>query len=161
MTKNYFTLLNLEKSLTLDITTLKKAYFKAQQQCHPDRATHNTQKLEFLQRSADVNQAYHTLKDFTSRLNYILKLNAVDIDSEKAPKAPPALLMESMEWREQWMACDTDDEKTQFKIAINAKIQQQTTCAIDAYHQNDIDAMLEAAMTLRYLNRMQQEIARG
>ncbi len=161
MTKNHFALLNIDESLSLNVATLKKAYFKAQQQCHPDRAKSDAEKLEFLQRSADVNQAYHTLKDFAPRLNYILKLRGTDIDGEHAPKAPPALLMESMEWREQWMECDDDAAKAEFKHMLNDKIDAQEKRASEAYTQNNMAAMVEAALALRYLSRMKEETARG
>ena len=159
MNHTYFALLNLEEAITLNDVDLKKAYFKAQQQCHPDRARTNVQKLEFLQLSADVNQAYHTLKDFASRLNYILKLRGTDIDGEDAPNAPPSLLMESMEWREQWAACHDDNAKTAFQNMLDNKIEQYKNAAISAYKQNDLTAMVEAALYLRYLTRMKEEIS--
>jgi Fe-S protein assembly co-chaperone HscB len=161
MTDNYFAVLGLNEALLLDEAVLKKAYFKAQQRYHPDRATTDAERITYLQRSADINCAYHCLKTFDTRLNYLLKLRGIDIESTKdAPATPAALLMETMQWREKWMECDTQAQRVTFSASLDEKIMSHQQRALVAYNEINIPAMVEAALYLRYLSRMKQETER-
>lgn len=82
---DYFQLLGLPRSFDVDMTLLNQNYFKLQQEFHPDK------NKDGAARSAELNQAYNTLKNRLLRAEYLAGGNL---------EASPALLMEVMELRE-------------------------------------------------------------
>lgn len=82
---DYFELLNIPRSFEVDQNLLNQNYFKLQQQYHPDKTRDNGLK------SAEVNEAYNTLKNRLKRAEYMAGGNL---------QASPTLLMEIMELRE-------------------------------------------------------------
>ncbi len=82
---DYFELLGLPRSFEVDRTQLDRNYFKLQQEFHPDKAKDDGLK------SAQINEAYNTLKNRLKRAEYMAGGNL---------QASPALLMEIMELRE-------------------------------------------------------------
>jgi len=85
MVTDYFQLFGLPRQFEVDLNLLNQRYFELQKQYHPDIAKDNGVK------SAEVNQAYNTLKNRMKRAEYM---------AGKDLKACPALLLEIMELRE-------------------------------------------------------------
>lgn len=71
---NYFKLFGIEPGFELDQSALLNQYRVLQKQLHPDRFVQadDHQKLLAVQNTALVNEAYQTLKDPTSRAEYLL-----------------------------------------------------------------------------------------
>ena len=107
---DFFELLGLPRSFDIDMKKLNQNYFKLQQQFHPDRTKDNGQK------SAEVNEAYNTLKNPLKRAEYIAGNNL---------QASPALLMEIMELREEGNLAEAqsqlDDLYKEFTKAEHSK----------------------------------------
>lgn len=100
---NYFELLHIPETFLMDLSALEAAYFAAQRASHPDRFIGKPQaeRMAAMQRSVDINNAYHTLKDPLSRARYLLHLNGVEVGTDRDTVKPSqALLMEVMELRE-------------------------------------------------------------
>lgn len=81
---DYFKILNLTKSFDIDLTDLEKNFLSEQKKFHPDNATNDKEKFQFLSRSTDLNNAYNILKDDYLRGIYLLKLSDVDISDDNS-----------------------------------------------------------------------------
>ena len=105
---NYFDLLNLPISYSIDLKALDKQYFALQLKYHPDRAHSETDKAQFLNTSTSINAAYKTLKNDYTRAVYILKLHHIDLENDAANyRLPHDVLEEIWDAREELQ--DTKD----------------------------------------------------
>jgi molecular chaperone HscB len=95
---DYFTFLGLPRRLNVDMPLLEQRFRELSRQYHPDFFYNATQKerLESLERSSYLNDAYRTLKNPVSRIEYLLGLEglAVTKPGDGSPKVPPSLLEE-------------------------------------------------------------------
>ena len=100
---NFFTLLQLPEAFDIDLETLHQNYQSIQKDIHPDRfATFDDEaKLESIKKTAQVNDAYQTLKSPIRRAEYLLQLKGINIHDEKYTAVPQDFLMQQMEWREE------------------------------------------------------------
>ena len=103
MSINFFTLLQLPEAFDIDLETLHQNYQSIQKNIHPDRfATFDDEaKLESIKKTAQVNDAYQTLKSPIRRAEYLLQLKGINIHDEKYTAVPQDFLMQQMEWREE------------------------------------------------------------
>lgn len=100
---NHFELFDLPAAFDIDAADLQQRYRKLQQQLHPDRFARGSErdKLLAVQRSAQLNDAYQTLKTPLNRAEYILQLRGIDLQHEQQTIRDPDFLMAQMEWRER------------------------------------------------------------
>ena len=97
MDADYFALLGVKPAFWPDEAAIRKAYLDQQRAAHPDllqRSGEDPQAIEH--RAAAINKAYSVLKDFESRLKYMLQLKGSLVDDEKYP-LPQEFLMEMMD----------------------------------------------------------------
>jgi molecular chaperone HscB len=154
MSDDYFSLLGLPCAAELEADTLRQHYFKAQQQFHPDKATNEKERLNHIQRSADINTAYHTLKQEDTRLYYLLKLRGVDILSDAPTVTPsPSLLMEAMEWHEAALEATTSQELQHMVSVLELDARQTISACKSALRAENIASATQAALRLRYLTK--------
>ena len=95
---NYFQLLSLEPIFKIDLVNLESNYLAASKKYHPDFSDAAIFNAEALKLSAQVNQAYSTLKDPFQRAEYLLKIE-FGKNSEEIRTVPPEILEEVMEIR--------------------------------------------------------------
>jgi molecular chaperone HscB len=78
--QNFFTLLGLPESCSVDEALLDRNYRALQTQWHPDRfaAASQSERLAAVQHASLINDAYNTLKTPLRRAEYLLQLNGVD-----------------------------------------------------------------------------------
>ena len=74
---NYFQIFNIPLNYNIDKISLDKFYKELQFNFHPDKFKNNDAE----NCSAIISLAYKTLKDDISRMNYIIKLNKLNINS--------------------------------------------------------------------------------
>jgi molecular chaperone HscB len=95
---DYFAFLGLPRRLRLDMSLLEQRFRELSRQYHPDYFYNASQKerLESLERSSYLNDAYRTLKNPVSRIEYLLRLENLPLTrpGEGSPKVPPSLLQE-------------------------------------------------------------------
>jgi molecular chaperone HscB len=160
--KNYFEIMGLPESFTVDLVDLSSRYHQLQQSVHPDRfvdATEHEKRLS-LQWATQINAAHDTLKAGLSRAIYLLELHGVDI--EHNPKIAPDFLMEQIELREHLEdIADADDSASlelldAFKASVSARIG-----SLEADFAAQFDADLPAAETtvykLQFINKLLNE----
>lgn len=100
--KSHFELFGLRASFELDPADLASRYLELQRRFHPDkfaRASDQERRLA-LQLTAQINEAYQTLKDPLRRGRYLLGLRGVSTDDETDTVMDPAFLAEQMQIRE-------------------------------------------------------------
>jgi molecular chaperone HscB len=99
---NYFQLFATEVCFDVDLNHLSQSYQTLQKAVHPDRFAHASSQEQLLavQKSAEINDAYQTLKQPLKRAEYILTLRGVDMPNEQQSFSDTSFLMQQMELRE-------------------------------------------------------------
>jgi molecular chaperone HscB len=99
---NYFQLFNITPSFELDLNELSSSYQALQKTAHPDNFAHTSEQEQRLavQKSAQINDAYQTLKSPLKRAEYMLIERGVDMPDEQQTFADTGFLMHQMELRE-------------------------------------------------------------
>lgn len=146
---NYFDLLGLPVSFDTDLTQLESAYFGAQRQYHPDRfvTKSSEERAKAAGLSANVNDAYHTLKTPLKRAQHLLALSGVTIlDEANSTKPDKALLMEVMELQEAIAEGNKPD--------ISALIAETLKNLSQSFKNNDLEAAKTSTIRLSYLTKM-------
>jgi molecular chaperone HscB len=99
---NYFQLFNIEVSFDVDIQQLSSSYQTLQKAVHPDKFAHSSEQDQRIavQKSAQINDAYQTLKNPLQRAAYMLVERGVDMPNEQHSFQDTSFLMRQMELRE-------------------------------------------------------------
>ncbi|MGL5390756.1 MAG: co-chaperone HscB [Shewanella sp.] len=166
---NYFELFNFPPAFDIDTALLAERYRELQRAVHPDKFAHDTeqQKLLAVQRTAQVNDGYHSLKDPIGRAEHLLSLRGIDLSHETTTVKDTAFLMQQMEWRE---ALEDIRHLAKPQAAIDglyesfaeyrAQITQQLAQLLN---RADQDAQLLAAdqvRKLKFMAKLQDELTR-
>jgi molecular chaperone HscB len=95
---DYFAFLGLPRRLNIDMPLLEQRFRELSRQYHPDFFYNAPPKerLAALERSSHLNDAYRTLRNPVSRIEYLLKLEDLPLSQpgDASPKVPPSLLEE-------------------------------------------------------------------
>ena len=142
-----FSILGVDRTLHLDERALERTWIKATRLVHPDHLgdVPADEQAAALQRAADLNVAYRTLKDRWSRAEALCETLDPGV-LERTKTLPPAFLMEAMETAEavQDVAPDSPDadKLEQSLVAACAEWFRAVATAADA------EATEEAATAL-------------
>lgn len=100
---NHFELFGLVEGFELDTRQLADTYRQLQTQFHPDRfaTAPEREQLVAVQRAAQINDAYTTLKTPLRRAEYLLFLRGTDIRGEQQTLQDTSFLVQQLEWRER------------------------------------------------------------
>ena len=165
---NYFELFNLNTDFQLDLARLGQTYQTLQHLTHPDKFATGSdrEKLLAVQKNAQVNDAYHTLKSPLLRAEYLLALRGHELKHEHQTLRDPGFLMQQMEWREQLEdikpvhgALD-ELEKLDAEIKghyLSQLAQLQATLSHDTENANLTAA--DQVRKLKFLHKLRNEIA--
>ena len=101
---DYFAFLGLSRRLKIDMSLLEQRFRELSRQYHPDYFYNASQKerLESLERSSFLNDAYRTLRNPVSRIEYLLKLEGLPLapgvgaDLQVGPPKVPASLLQEV-----------------------------------------------------------------
>lgn len=102
-TIDYFQLFNMPQGFEVDLEVLTQRYRELQRQFHPDRfAAEPAEVLRAaVQKAADINAGFSSLKDPVQRARHLLALAGHSVDVESATVSDADFLMAQMELREQ------------------------------------------------------------
>ncbi|MDP5029503.1 MAG: co-chaperone HscB [Paraglaciecola sp.] len=122
---NYFELFNLEVNFNVDLSALASTYQKLQQLTHPDKfaTASDRDRLLSVQKNAQVNDGYQTLKSPLSRAEYMLNLRGIDLQHEQTTLQDNVFLMQQMEWREQLEDIEHDAQPEQKLAELDDEIK--------------------------------------
>jgi molecular chaperone HscB len=99
---SYFAFFGLPEKLQIDPDTLEQQFHKLSWKLHPDnfmRAEEFERNLS-LERSSELNDAYRTLRDPLTRVEYLLAHKGMRKEGAAKQQAPPELLEEVFELNE-------------------------------------------------------------
>jgi molecular chaperone HscB len=115
-----FTVFGVPRTLDLDARELERRYLRLSRECHPDhlRTQDANDCLAVLQRAAEVNDAWKTLRDPWTRAKALLEAESPGVlDANK--KLDPAFLADALELAEEVAFVRPDHVP-----ALRARLQQ-------------------------------------
>lgn len=164
---NYFQLFNLPAQFDLDLTELGSRYLKLQKQFHPDQHSSGSErdKLLAVQQTANINDAYHSLKQPLLRAEHLLALRGLKISNEQRSFTDPMFLMQQMELREQLSEVAQSDDPDAMIDSIERQLQQQKkqllkqlASALDAQTAEQDQLAADLIRKLKFFFKLQQEL---
>ena len=164
--QNHFEIFGLKPGFEVDLDQLSARYRELQRAVHPDKFASGTEQEKRLavQRTAQVNEAYETLKRPLERARYLLKLNGIDINDETDTTVDMEFLMEQMEMRERLAEIRDESDPLGALFDLSQTIQRKIKAIVDALASQFADITpdtlslaRENVRKLQFLNKLQQE----
>jgi len=163
-TKNHFSLFEISPGFDIDLSELTKRYRDLQNAVHPDKFSNSAdqEKLQAVQRAAQVNDAFSVLKSPLLRAQYLLKLNGVTAENN-GTISDPMFLMQQMDIREslEFAATKDDalsavedviDEIDAMYRALISEIRTMFAAALPNYDEINLKVL-----QLHFFNRLKNE----
>ncbi|WNC69466.1 co-chaperone HscB [Thalassotalea nanhaiensis] len=166
---NYYQLFGLDAKFNLDLTELSATYQALQKTVHPDRFAHASSQEQLLavQKSAEINDAFQTLKQPILRAEYLLKLRGTELPLEQESFGNVSFLMEQMELREMLgdIAGASDIDAAIFSAQETLDVQaqhlwQQVERLLATNNQADNVSASELTRKLKFYQKLQIELDR-
>lgn len=164
---NYFQLFDLPEQFELDLTELGSRYLALQKRFHPDNfaAGSERDRLLSVQQTANINDAYHSLKQPLLRAEHLLALRGLKISNEQRSFTEPAFLMQQMELREQLAEVREQADPDQAIAEIEQQLlqqrkllQNQLNTALSARTAEQDQRAAELVRKLKFFYKLQQEL---
>ncbi|HYG15458.1 MAG TPA: Fe-S protein assembly co-chaperone HscB [Bacteroidia bacterium] len=171
---NYFKFFGMPVACFIDEQLLKEKYYQNTRQYHPDQFGQDDDATQnrMLELTTLNNAAYKTLKNFNSRVHYILDLNGLVTEGDKHT-LDPAFLGEMMELNELLMELefDPDAEKLeQARAQVNVleaeindnlnQLGQQYDSAGAGQKPEILQQVKEAYHRSKYILRLKETLAK-
>lgn len=157
----YFTLLDVLPAFDIDMAALEASYFREQRRNHPDRfiGKPEADKMAALQRSADINKAYETLRDPLKRAQYLLLLQGIFVGTEKDNVKPgKELLAEIMELREAVDEARDLSALYQLNDELTETHEKLLNFIGIAYTKSQWDKMAQQVLKLGYIEKTMDDV---
>jgi len=159
---NYFQLFSLPATFRIDKSTLSHTYRELQKQYHPDKFVmlSDSERLNAMQKSTEINDAYQTLKNSCARAQYLLLLAGLDIALEQRTLQDTHFLMQQMMWREQIESFteDDEDEIEAFSANIQDQVDELESTIEKQLQENALEATADSVRKLKFMLKLQTEI---
>jgi molecular chaperone HscB len=155
-----FGLLGLPAQFNLDPKLIEQAFHDRSKELHPDRFAQApaAERVAALSKSRALNDAYKTLKSAVGRAEYLLERAGVSIGDNE--RLDPAFLMEILELREE-LAEARIAKRTSEIEKLCGEMKARRKKSVDAltplFEANDLAAIKEQLILLRYLDRYLEE----
>jgi len=163
VTQNFFTLLNLPEAFVVDLKKLDQHYQAIQKEIHPDRfaSLNDETKMESVKKTAQVNDAYQTLKSSIRRAEYLLHLYGFDINDEKYTAVPQDFLLQQMEWREELETHTKNKEALEKLASVVAIKKKQKIDLLPTYFdkKNNLPEAIKITRELNFIEKIEQHIS--
>lgn len=159
---NYFELFDLAVDFDLDTGELARRYRSLQQQFHPDRFASGSEreKLTALQKTAQINDGFQTLKTPLSRAEHMLALRGIELAHEQRTLRDPEFLMKQMELREALEDIDSPDAVYAMDMQLQNEIKLLTEALREEVIANDNDAAADTIRKLKFMHKLRDELER-
>lgn len=161
---NHFELFELACQFELDTSSLSTQYRELQRQYHPDKfATESAQmQRAAMQKSAQINDAYQTLRDPIARAEYLLSLNGVSSDNEQTVHDVD-FLMQQLTLREQLDEIEQAQDMTalaDFAAKIDDAFNDEINKLSKLLRESAWQAAFSELHKLKFIAKLQREIER-
>ena len=166
LTQNHFELFGFPVTFDIDLEQLADRYRDLQRTLHPDRfaSAGDRERRLSVQHTAQVNEAFQTLKSPLQRARYLLQLKGVRFDEERDTHLDPAFLMEQIELREALAEVGQQQDAlaalTEFMQDVRSRQQAMEARLQTLLAQDDADSLAQAKQVIQemqFLARLQQE----
>lgn len=164
---SHFAVLGLQARHDLRREDVEAAYLTQAQTWHPDRVGPDDvgAKRRAMEASATINAAYRTLRDPVSRLEYLVKLGGIDLNSSDpehgAPSPDQAFLIDMIERREQLSAASTAAAVSAFRAEVDDHEADALDAATAALAAGNVADAAQWLVQRRYWQRLLDEIDAG
>ncbi|MBD8789540.1 co-chaperone HscB [Pseudomonas syringae] len=159
----HFALFDLKPGFVVDLEQLANRYRELARSVHPDRFADapEQEQRQALQRSANLNDAYQTLRSAPRRARYLLAIRGDEVPLEVTVHDPDFLLQQ-MQWREELE--DLHDEADLAGVAVfkrRLKAAQETlndsfaACWDDAAQREQAERLMRR---MQFLDKLSQEV---
>jgi molecular chaperone HscB len=159
---NYFELFSLPATFSVDQARLSQTYRDLQKQYHPDKFAMEDAKarLQAMQKSTEINDAFQTLKDSCLRAQYLLKLQGVDIELEQRTLQDTDFLIQQMQWREKVseFTADDEDEINAFEQEVAALVKVLESDIELALNEEQLEMTANLVRKLKFMLKLQAEL---
>ncbi|MDP4708862.1 MAG: Fe-S protein assembly co-chaperone HscB [Rickettsiaceae bacterium] len=156
---NHFELLNLEQRYDIEPSVLLQQYLLKQALYHPDRANSDSDRIENLNISMQLNEAYKTLKDDCMRAEYLLTILGQKFDDRFLRDALTASELEAIiELHEE---LDLIDAVADLQSLKDNKIVEKTQMVrelTECFEGKNITKALDITLRLKYLTNLVKNI---
>jgi molecular chaperone HscB len=115
---DYFEVFGIERGLDLDGESLQRKFYELSRQFHPDRFAGRPAEEQqcALDATAQLNDAWRTLRDPVKRAEYLLGLEGLGTDEARSKNVPPELLEEVFELNMMLEELREGDESTRPRL---------------------------------------------
>ena len=165
LAKNHFELFGLPVSFEVDAATLASRYRELQRTVHPDKfasASDGERRLS-VQRAAQVNEAFQTLREPLARARYLLQLHGQE-PSDTDTQMDPAFLMEQMELRERLAELRGESDPLAALAEFTHDVERRSRALVDELKQlfagtgeSALQQAGDAVRKLQFLDKLQRE----
>ncbi len=148
----------------MSLELLTDRYRSLQSQWHPDRfaSAEEQRKLQAVQMSSWLNQAYEVLKTPLTRAAYLLKLRSCDIETVHQQDLGADLLMEQLLLREALEELPTNASALDTLEALKKEVRQKVKECEQSFSAqieiNEIAAAKKSFHKLQFLVKLLKEI---
>ncbi|HZS41979.1 MAG TPA: Fe-S protein assembly co-chaperone HscB [Polyangia bacterium] len=163
--RTFFDVLGVPRAYHQPAGELERRFHALSRELHPDRFAKAAPRarVEALQKTTELNDAYRVLKDDVKRAEYLIKLEGFDVADEKSAsvKPDPALLAEMMELNEQLsdgnqqaLARLTDDRR-----ALALRSVDDAFYAFEKGDRSVLPKIAQSLVAIRYYTRFGERAA--
>ena len=163
---NHFGVFDLPITFEIDNQLLAQRYRELQRTVHPDnyaQASERDRRLA-MQKSAQVNEAFQTLKDPLARGRYLLQLQGIDTNGANEVATDPEFLMMQMELREELATIKRQSQPLEalnrFLQRLEQQLQQLTATLSQQFTQQNWQAARDSVQQWQFFQRLQAEALR-
>lgn len=163
---NHFELFRLPFQFELDGGLLSTQFRELQRRFHPDNyaTASERDRLMSVQKAAQINDAFQTLKNPISRAEYMLSEQDMDIRGEQKTLQDPEFLMQQMELREELEdisdGSDPESALFDFEQQITVLYKSQLSALEQLLNQEDWEEAADAVRKLKFIDKLRYEIER-
>lgn len=163
---NHFELFRLPFQFKLDGGLLATQFRELQRRFHPDNfaTASERDRLMSVQKAAQINDAFQTLKNPISRAEYILSEKKTDIRGEHKTLQDPEFLMQQMELREALeevpSAREPEDALFDIEKQISTLYKSQLADLEEWLNQEDWEQAADAVRKLKFIDKLRYEVER-
>lgn len=161
MSTDYFQLFSLVPAFELDVEALTPRYRELQRQFHPDRFAAEPADVQrtAVQKAADINTAFKTLKDPVLRARHLLALAGHPLDIESSTVSDTDFLMAQMELREQLEDADSLEQLAALREEAEDWLASLGREFVIDYREADWREAADTVRKMQFMSRFLEEVA--
>uniref|UniRef100_A0A8C5LSX6 Iron-sulfur cluster co-chaperone protein HscB n=1 Tax=Leptobrachium leishanense TaxID=445787 RepID=A0A8C5LSX6_9ANUR len=158
--KNYFQILDCDKSFVVNIKELQKKYRNLQRSLHPDYFSRKSQVEREMseKQSSLVNKAYNTLLSPLKRGIYLLSLSGITLEEGAESGADSQFLFDILEINEKLNECTSSAEIEEIGNFVQVKYKSLILDVRDAFLQGDLHGAKLLLTKMKYFSNIQNQV---